>query len=511
MLQSLSLSLRTLRLYKVCDAASECVLYSMLLFSPWAFGTTQPWSIWAMNVAGYLLGLMLVVKLIIRYSTGYRNRRWDLNRDEESIPERGVISPARMGKRLDRVLVALTVLIIGYCFLSAWNSRSTYNRALGSLDYHSFVSWLPHSYDAASSWHSFYNYLAMALSFWAARDWLLGKTQAEERAERGLFGDPHRRRESLLPERLRRLLWVLTINGGLLGLEGMIQRMDGTPLLLFIQRTHDNPEALAQFGPYAYRSNAAQYFNMLWPVSLGLWWTLERSARRKVSRRDAFGIGTRHCLLLCAMMMAACSIISASRVGAALAVAILTLSAVILWSAQSKEDVKTRIAIAAGLAGVLGFSALLGWENLGPRLTGREFEVGLRIRNSIYDMARPMASDCPLFGTGPGTFEPLFQFYRPNPEEYWPAQLHDDWLETLITFGWMGCALILTALCVVLLHWFVAHGIYAKPSLAALFWTALAGCLVYARYDFPFQIYSVLFLFLVLCAALFSLSHKRAA
>ncbi|MGA2177920.1 MAG: O-antigen ligase family protein [Verrucomicrobiota bacterium] len=483
----------------------------MVLFSPWAFGTTQPWSIWAMNGAGYFLGLLLGVKLIIRFLTGYRNPCWDRNRDEEPTGGSGERERATTGHFLSRVLAALTVLLIGYCFVSALNSRSIYNPAVASLEYHSFVSWLPHSYDSASSWQAFCNYLAIALSFWAARDWLLGKTPDEERAERGQFGDPHRRRESLLPERLRRLLWVLTINGGLLGLEGIVQRIDGTPLLLFIQSTHDNPEALAQFGPYAYRSNAAQYFNLLWPVSLGLWWTLERSARRKVSRRDAFGIGSRHLVLVCAMIMAACPIISASRMGAAVAVVNLALAAAVLWSAQPKEDVKTKVAIAAGLAVVLGFSALVGWEGLGPRLAGRELEAGLEGRNQMYDMARPMADDCALYGTGPGTFGPLFQLYRPDPAEYWPAQLHNDWLETLITFGWLGSALIILALCIVLFHWFVARGIHAKASLALLFWAALGGCLFYARYDFPFQIYSVIFLFFVLCAALFTLSHERAS
>jgi hypothetical protein len=509
MFKPLSLSLRTLRLYKVCDDASECVLYLMVLFSPWAFGTTQPWSIWAMNAAGYFLGLLLAVKLIIRILTGYRNPRWGWSRDKESTDEDGRRDRVSVGRFLNRVLAALTVLLLGYCFVSALNSRSIYNPAVASLEYHSFVSWLPHSYDSASSWQAFYNYLALALSFWAARDWLLGKTTGEERAERSQFGDPRRRREGLLPERLRRLLWVLTINGGVLGLEGIVQRMDGTPLLLFFQPTHENPEALAQFGPYAYRSNAAQYFNLLWPVSLGLWWTLERSARRKLSRHEAFGIGSRHLLLACAMIMAACPIISTSRVGAAVAVVNLAFAAAVLWSVQPKEDVKTRVAIATGLAVVLGFSALLGWGSLGPRLAGGEFEVGLQARNQMYDMARPMADDCPLYGTGPGTFGPLFQLYRPDPAEYWPAQLHNDWLETLITFGWLGSAAIILAFCAVLLHWFVARGIYAKPSLAALFWAALGGCLFYARYDFPFQIYSVLLLFIVLCAALFSLSHRR--
>ena len=34
---------------------------------------------------------------------------------------------------------------------------------------------------------------------------------------------------------------------------------------------------ITQFGPYAYRANASQYFNLLWPVCLGFWWTLNRS------------------------------------------------------------------------------------------------------------------------------------------------------------------------------------------------------------------------------------------
>jgi NADH:ubiquinone oxidoreductase subunit 6 (subunit J) len=44
-----------------------------------------------------------------------------------------------------------------------------------------------------------------------------------------------------------------------------------------------------------------------------------------------------------------------------------------------------------------------------------------------------------------------------------------------------------------------------------LIWVALGGCLLHARYDFPFQIHSILFLFLVLCAILFTLSHQKAA
>jgi len=41
-------------------ATTEGLLFAMMVFAPWAFGTTQPWSIWCMNSAAYVLGGMLV-------------------------------------------------------------------------------------------------------------------------------------------------------------------------------------------------------------------------------------------------------------------------------------------------------------------------------------------------------------------------------------------------------------------------------------------------------------------
>jgi len=494
-----------LRTHRVCDAVSEKLFFLMVIFAPWAFGTTQPWSIRVMNTAGYLAGFFLAVKLAIRFLTGYRNPRWGERGAEMEGHSREKSAPHRF---LTLALAILTVLLLGYCLASAWNARATYNPDTAALDYHASISWLPHTYDQSSSWGAFWNYLAMALSFWAVRDWLLGKTAAEEMAERSQYQDSRKHRAVLLPNRLRRLLWVLSVNGGLLGLEAIIQRLDGTANLLFFMPTHDNREALAQFGPYAYRSNAAQYFNLLWPVSLGLWWNFERAARRGLRDSNAFGLRARHLILVCALLMAACPIISVSRVGAVVAVINLAVAAVVLWNAQGSENRGTKAGIVVAAAVVLGLSAWMSWNDLGPRFEKTEFETGLEGRNSIYDMARPMADDCPLFGTGPGTFGPLFQIYRPDTAEYWPAQLHNDWLETLITFGVFGSVLIGLALVIVLAHWFVARGIHGSSYLAVLFWAALAGCLFYARYDFPFQIYSVVFLFLVLCSALFALSHE---
>jgi hypothetical protein len=54
------------QLYRLCDVLSGWLIFPMLVFSPWRYGTTEQWAIWAMNVAGYALGALLLVKLFIR-------------------------------------------------------------------------------------------------------------------------------------------------------------------------------------------------------------------------------------------------------------------------------------------------------------------------------------------------------------------------------------------------------------------------------------------------------------
>ncbi len=85
------LTLRQLRFYQQADALSGWLIAFMVVFSPWAFGTTQPWSIWTMNSCGYLLGALLAAKLFIRFRRGYRPARWD---DPSAFGRAGTPLPA---------------------------------------------------------------------------------------------------------------------------------------------------------------------------------------------------------------------------------------------------------------------------------------------------------------------------------------------------------------------------------------------------------------------------------
>jgi hypothetical protein len=584
---------RDLQRYRACDNGTEGLIYFMVVFSPWAFGTTQPWAIHTMDAAGYLLGLLLALKMWVRWWKGYRPEGWGRERRStegkaESRKQKAEMDPGTQGLRdhettgpgfslqpgrkavvhrhkrrerrhswewrLTALFIGLTAAVLGYCLISALNASATYRPQDLSFVYHQHViKWLPHSLDSASTWAVSWNYLALACAFLALRDWLLGKTDREQRTE---YADSTGARFVLrVPDRLRRLLWVMAVNGGLVALEGIAQRLEGSGYLLFILKPRINQAAEAQFGPYAYRGNAAAYFNLLWPVCLGFWWTLQRSHAG----------GTRHhLLLLCTGLMAACPIICTSRAGAVVDLGLLVAgTAFLLLSGlrsgshaaerdgsssrasrgrahggsrsdgehqrgsvlrpssasttypQRRQDAakrvltlprRTRSALLLGFcAGALVLGYVFGWKRLQPRWSdlARDYAV----RDEMSEQARPMAADYPVFGTGPGTFETVFDLYRISTEARWPAQIHNDWLETRITFGWAGSALITLAFATVLVRWLLPGGIHGGRHFVLLTLLALAGCLAHARYDFPFQIYSILFLFLVLCAILSDLTR----
>jgi len=698
-------SVRTPDAYEFADLATEAVVYLMVVFSVWAFASIPAWAVWIMNVCGYFLGLLLVIKWVTRWPMGYVPSRWD----------------AGANRWPTRLLAALTVVLVGWCFVSALNARAVVNIAESRFEYRDhFIPWLPHSYDAPSSWFAAWQYLGLACSFWAIRDWLLGKTRHERHHARDeesftpsacsrLVGGRCDRRGSerfavdwtvgdpfVLPARLQRLLWVICLNGALVAIEGVLQRLSGTNKLLWLMEPL-NPmyrSGPAQFGPFDYRSNAAQYLNLIWPVCLAFWWQL-RHASKLGSRRESLSGGSPHVLLVPAVLVIfTAAVFAGSRGGALMAGGLFVVSAAILVVGGDAQTRKIGLGIVAALALVsAGGAALGGWQALSrllappqffkpgvkdglsdltvhcvidcptqgiPRwwqmaylapapgesdriaavlyiyrdglgfflrgnpatnqfwlactnfipefggrrigitaikegaklalyadghllslvtnqsrpnlLTNRVGSAFFRIqrdrvssgdtetatlrhvrlyagalpppqvslltnllhdlagtqaegqdlpapliditrrnmtalspvesqlsgRSEIYEVGRQMALDFPWFGSGPGTFVPLYTIYQreAGPERRLPV--HDDWLETRITLGRVGSGLVCLALAAAVLPVLARVRRLSSSVYVPLLAGALGGCLLHARFDYPLQVYSILFLFLVL-------------
>jgi len=129
---------------------------------------------------------------------------------------------------------------------------------------------------------------------------------------------------------------------------------------------------------------------------------------------------THHLVLVGAIIMAAGPIISTCRGGAIITVGILALATLFLlfthfvFDLHPGETSRARIfTLALWIlfgAGALALGYPLGWKSLKPRLD--QIEEGFNGREEMYAEAQPMAADYPIFGTGPGTFETVFQLYR---------------------------------------------------------------------------------------------------
>lgn len=529
--------------HKVCDALTEAMIYFSVIFSPWAFGTTQSWSVWTMNIVCYVLGGTLMAKWLIRWGAGYKPNRWGDAKEEGGI--RMEESEHRIIQYFTAILAALTVLILAYCFVSAWNARATFYGHENRFEYYDYIEWLPHSYDRPSTIALFWQYLGLAFFFWAARDWLLTKTrndrrelkgdrsemsvgsrprlhesegfeiEAERSASRLAVGNPAvasqistipRPHTMTLPARLRRLLWVVCINGAIIALEGILQRLSGTNKLLWLIVPHLNSNTEAQFGPYAYRSNAATYLNLVWPVCLGFWLVLRKVSSKMKPAAERIGGGSYMVLLPCAVVMASAPIISTSRGGALVALASIPIASAIVFFSARREKAAVRAGMLSLFLVIIGFSAYLGWDKLSERLETM-FVDSLSNRIEIYHNSEVIARQFPLFGTGPATFAAIYQLYK-EPNQEWEAYLHDDWLETRVTFGWAGYIPILLMLGIAMSRWGLSCGIICSWTFVSFIWLAMAGCFLHARFDFPLQVYSVLHFFLLLCSILFCLSRK---
>lgn len=507
-------------IYKWCDILTEGLIYLMIVFTPWAFGTTEDWSIWTMNFAAYSLGGILITKWLVRWRTAYRPARWGDSAEETETPVEASSRRRISGGWVTILLASCTCFILLYCLVGALNARAVYLVGQRRFEYFDVISWLPQSYDAASTWQSFFNYLGLAWFFWALRDWLLGKTSSERHTSRDAQDEAevtrtvgvHRHRTGFLalPERLQRLLWVLCINGGLLALEAILQRLSGTSKLLWLVQPTRNADAESQFGPYAYRSNAAQYLNLVWPVCLGFWVSLRRLALSKRRERARIGEGSHVVLLPLAVIMAACPVISTSRGGAFIAAANMLIAMGVLMWALRADGRRTQLGVVCLFAVVVGLSGYLGWEKLSPRLK-TILEDNMSNRKEIYDNALPIVKDYPVFGTGAGTFGSVYQLYRATPSQTWAGYLHDDWLETRATLGWVGFGVVCLMLVATLIRPVVPGGISIGGEFTGLTLASIAGCLLHAKYDFPMQIYSVLFLFLLLSSVLFCVTCRRSA
>lgn len=377
---------RTPPAHATCDTATEAILLTLVIFTPWALGTTQSWSIWTANLLCYALGLLLAAKWVIRWREEYRPARWGevlvvTEASGDLSPPRRRVDPATGG------LAILTVLLLGYILISALNARADYNARTRAFEYFEGTwRWLPFTYDRSSTWFVFWQYLGLACAFWSVRDWLLHRSRQDLKDDdTPRWSDPGAK--LVIPARLGRLLWVLCLNATLLAVVSIIQRAEGTSRLLWLVESRSGKQADTVFGPWSYRSNGAQYFNLVWPVCLAFWlWLQERAGRALTGRLSRFD-GPQLILLPCAIFVAACPMISASRGGAMVSVLGGGLATLMVYFMSRRDIARSARRLTAGALVVAGLvAAVFGWPTIRERLAQPDtrFATGIDVRTNDF-------------------------------------------------------------------------------------------------------------------------------
>lgn len=478
------------KVLRVFDSMAGAVVLLTAVLAPWMLGATTRETIWALNGLGFLSGGLWIVQRFVR-------SRASLGRQPlVKFPEARWPMACVWG---------LVITLLGCVLCSALNPKASlqytftpdYPLASGvDVVYLEPIAWLPQSHDRDRTLRAFWKYLAIILSFAAVRDWLMGASRRERRSDDGTPRFPG--------DRMQWLLWTLAMNAAAVALVGMLQRLDGTQELLWTFANHLNGGSRA-FGPFPYRSNGAQYLNLMWPVTLGFWWVLRRRnvARRSVSNRSG---GDPHVLLLVLAVLTASGVVVANSRGGFLVLVGLLVAVFVLLMFCSKRQAGFRLGVVAGILAVLGVGGWLGGEAMMARFRSEDLS-GMSGRKLIYEDTARMAQDFAVFGSGAETFAPLYYFYRHKDPE-WNAYVHDDYLETRVTFGTVGFVIILLIFLAVWLVPFFGNGIPAPPEFILLIGVAMVGILIHAKSDLPFQIYSIHSQFVLLCAVLTSLKWQ---
>jgi O-antigen ligase len=484
----------TPKVYRWADTLSGVLLLFLVVFAPWAFGTTERWSAWTLNIGGYLLGALLALKWMVRRATGFEPARWKSGAE---------------GRWPLIALAGTSGCVLLYVLITGLNARMIleYTGSPGakaatglSMTYLEPVEWLPQSYDGPRTLLAFWKYLGMAASFWAARDWLLGLSRKERRAGEGA-------EVVFPPDRISQLLWFLVISTAVLSLVGILQRLDGTNKLLWLFDSQ-NP-SIVNFGPFPYRGHASEYLNLIWPVALGFWWAKrERFIRTRGAAARAGG-GSHILLLPLAAVIAMGTFLTASRGGVLIEAGLIPCCVLVLFFAH-RSGKAVRIGLVVAMAIMVGIGWQLGGATLGSRFKNAS-DDHLGGREQIYEVAARMEKDYRVWGSGAETFTRLYFLYRESPEQRWDAYAHDDYLETRVTFGLVGFAFILASLVLVPLASQFCPGIPVSREFLLLLFIGMGGMLLHARFDFPFQSHCLHFVFLMLCALLSCLSSPRRA
>jgi hypothetical protein len=296
---------------------------------------------------------------------------------------------------------------------------------------------------------------------------------------------------------LLRLWYVIGLVAGSIAFLGLLQKATGAQMIFWQPPPAPEVWVSTFFATYYYHGNAGAFLNLVWPLNAGL------VIRAFIHRSHP---GMRAMWIVIFIVTIAGVVANTSRMAQVVALLMLVAISVQFGPALLRRLSGTQksVALAGALAIVLTLIALAQASHLEQPLN-RWQEQSQRIPGDArWRASRVAMSALPnvgLFGFGPGTFRVVFPAYNIGSANQVPGTwrfLHEDYLQTLVEWGWLG-----SSLWALLFFGGITVGIRSYKKYAATGWiprrrvlqplviTALLGVTLHALVDFPLQIESI--------------------
>lgn len=247
-------------------------------------------------------------------------------------------------------------------------------------------------------------------------------------------------------------------------------------------------------GTYVNRNHFAGLMEMCIPIALGLILAFQAKKRFYPTFKDRlrgylnFLLSSQSLLYLYTLIMLAALLLSTSRGGIASLFIALTVGVLLLKFLNGAGVSHGRL---GGII-VLFIVLVVGWFGLGS-LESKMGQVGFESnRSQIRSATYSLVADYPLLGTGAGTYEWIFPFYKTSDlggKIFDHA--HNDYLELLTDQGLVGFFLLGTSLLLIFLRILTALKNQRDPLLCGVMFGVICGTLsmlIHAMVDFNFQI-----------------------
>ncbi len=296
---------------------------------------------------------------------------------------------------------------------------------------------------------------------------------------------------------LLRLWWAAALAGGSIALLGLLQKATGAEMIFWATLEPEEQPLSTFFATYYYHGNAGADLNLVWPLIVGLGYRY--STRRAHPAVRALWI-TLSVIVLVAVFS------DTSRMGQfvalLLALALLAISA--KGNFRQLRQVRWQTIIIFFLVLITSCWGVIQASRLGDALQRwstlqSSWQEDARWRvDQVAWRALPRAG---ALGFGPGTFSVVFPSLQTPVDDSLTGDwlfLHDDYLQTLLEWGWPGgllWAVVLFGGMIVGLYNVtparIAFRLPRQRSLPTLTLIALAGVAVHGAVDFPLQISSI--------------------